>query len=163
MNELMLSGLFVGIIAILFVTPYMMSVGIASLEGKVSIGERLLSAIPVLNITRAEKRYYSKPGLVTISIIAFVIMAIARVATWWFMYSNVPVCTASVIGLYLSIVFYFIANMKFVWDVLNDTDAMSGFKKLLFTLAFPIGQYFICSYIATIVKKQLKQEGVFQG
>lgn len=163
MNELMLSGIIVGVLAMLFFTPYKMAVGISSLEGKPSFGEKLICMIPIVNIARAENKYYGKISLATISFITLVAGIVFRVWAWWFHYQNVLLGTISIVVFWLVIFFYYAANVKFVYNVIKDADALSGSKLFLFSVAYPFGQYFIGAYLANIIKHNMEQEAIFKG
>ena len=163
MNDTLLSGLIVGIIALIFWTPYLMSKGVSSLEGDVSFKEKLLCFTPVFNIIRAEKKYYGKVGLTSIAVVTSIVAIVFRIVCWYKFYSNVTLGTISLVVFYLGILFYIIANCKFVYNVINDADAVSGGKLMLYTIAFPFGQFYIGSFLANVIKHNMNKEATFKG
>ena len=163
MSNLMLSGIIVGVFAILFFTPYKMAVGISALEGKPNIGEKLICMIPILNIGRAEKKYYGKSGLATIAFILLIAGFAFRIWAWWFHYQDALLGTISIAVMWFVIVLYYIANVKFVYNVIHDADALTGGKLFLFSAFYPFGQYFVGAYLATIIKHNMEQEATFKG
>ena len=58
MSNFMLSGVIVGLIAIMFWTPALMAMGVSKFEGDLTPGERLICCIPLVNIIRAEYQSY---------------------------------------------------------------------------------------------------------
>lgn len=144
-------GFLIGILAILFYTPYKMARGISKLASMDYGANTLLCMIPLVNIIRAEKQYFGKISIVTISTIAAVVSFGLRLITLFFMIDNVPICTASVGLMIAAFLFMIFANMRFVFIVINDADAMSGFKLWLFTLLYPFGQWYIGTYICTVI------------
>lgn len=163
MSDLMVSGIIVGLFALMFWTPALMSIGVAKFEGDVSIGEKLLCCIPIYNVMRAEKKYYGKPRLVTISTLLLVVITIARVLIWWFMYSNVTLGTISIIAFWIAIALWCVSNMIFVYTIIHDADVMHGVKLLLCAIAFPFGQYYIGNYLTNVIRHMNKQEETFKG
>lgn len=162
MSNLMLSGVIVGLFALMFWTPALMAMGISKFEGDLTMSERLICCIPLVNIIRAEYKYWGKIKLVTISTITFIIVALVRTYCWWNFYDNVTVGTATIVAFWLSIVFWIIANMYFVYKVISDADVMRGGKLLLYTIAFPFGQYFIGTYLVNVVKHMQAKEDTFK-
>lgn len=163
MSELVLSGLIIGILAMVLFTPYMMAKGICSLEGDISIGDRVLSAIPVLNLIRSEKKYKGKIGLLTISMFLLIVGIVFRVIVWYNMYNNVTMGLISIGVFWGVIVLFCIANMTFVYMIIHDADAVSGVPLILLSVGFPFGQYYIGAYLANVIRHQAEQEATFRG
>lgn len=159
----MMSGIIVGLIAMLFWTPYMMAKGISSYEGKPGLKEKILCAIPILNMVRSEIKYYGKIKLVTISSIFAIAAITVRFYVWWNFYGNVTAGIISIAVFYVAILLYVLSNIVFVYKVISDADALRGFKLILFSVAFPFGQYFIGSFLSNIVKHNMEQEDTFRG
>lgn len=166
MNDTMFSGIIIGVLAMIFYTPMKMALGIAAISNdgdSISFSDKLSCAIPIFNIGWAEKKYYGKISLCTISTISLLVFAALRVWAWWSFYENVMIGTGSIILLYLGILFFYVANARFVYDVLTTAEAIDGVKKWFYVLLFPLGQYFIGSYVANIIKYNMAQEDVFKG
>jgi hypothetical protein len=162
MSDLMLSGIIVGLLAMLLWTPALMSIGVSKFEGDLSTTEKVLCCIPIVNIIRAEVKYYGKIRLVTISSITFIVACVLRVLAWWYLYDNVTIGTASIILFWGALAFWAVANMVFVYNVINDAAAMRGGKLLLFSIVFPFGQYYIGTYLANVIRHMQSREDTFK-
>ena len=162
MSDLVLSGLIVGVLAMLLWTPAMLSMGVSKFEGDLTVGERVLCCIPIFNVIRAEIKYYGKLHFVSISIILLLIVTVVRVIVWWNFYTNVTLGTATVIALLVAVALWLIANMLFVYNIIHDADAVRGFKLILLTVFFPFGQYYIGAYLSNVVKHMQEKEATFK-
>ena len=163
MSDLVLSGLIVGIFIMLFFTPFMMCKGICSLEGSLSTKDKVLSIIPIVNIIYAERKYKGKIGLVILSTILLFAGIILRVFVWYNMYNNVTMGLVSMGVFWFVILLFIIANMSFVYMVIHDADVLPGGPLILYTIAFPFGQYYIGTCLANVVKHRAEQEDTFKG
>lgn len=162
MNEFMLSGIIVGLLAILFWTPYLMSKGVVSLEGSFTAKDRVIAFIPFVNIITAEKRYLGKIGFCTISVILLILGITSRVIIWWNFYDNVTLGTASIAIFWIVIALYLIANILFVRMVISDARAARGIKLLLLSVAYPFGQYYVGAYLGNVIRHMQKKEETFK-
>ena len=162
MSELELSGLVVGIAAMLFFTPFCMAKGISRMDGELSIKEYILCAIPIFNIIRAEIKYWGKIHAVTLSWLLLIVGIVQRYFLLRYMYNNVTVGTISIIVFWAVIAFYFIANMIFVFSVIHDANAVTGFKLFLLTVGYPFGQYYVGAYLANVVRHMQEREETFK-
>ena len=163
MSEVLMSGLIVGVLAIIFFTPFLMARGISKLDERSGASDILMCAIPIVNLARAEKIYYGKFKLCTISPIIAIVCIVARFFIWRNAYGNVALGTVSVVLFWLSILFYFISNMIFVFNVINDAGVMSGPKLVLLTIAYPFGQYYVGAYLNNVIRHNKKMEATFKG
>lgn len=162
MSNFMLSGVIVGLIAIMFWTPALMAMGVSKFEGDLTAGERFICCIPLVNIIRAEHKYYGKLHMASITTILFIIVAVFRVAVWWNFYNNVMLGTISVVAFWVSLALWLIGNMVFVYNVIHDADALQGGKLFLFSVAFPFGQYYVGQYLANVVRHMQAKEDTFK-
>ena len=162
MSELVLSGLIVGLIAMLLWTPYLMSKGVSSFAGNIGIGEKIICAFPVINLIRAEFKYHGKIWLCGISSITLILGVAFRVLCWWNFYNNITLGTASIIVFWITIAFYLLSNMVFVYTVINDARAVKGLKLLLLSVAYPFGQYYVGVYLGNVIKHMKEQEDTFK-
>lgn len=163
MNDVIKSGIIVGVIAILFFTPYLMSRGVSKLDNRTGFMDKILCAIPFLNLARAESIYYGHLGLMTVSPIVLIAGIGARVYLWLNMYDNVIANMASIIIFYGVILFYFICNMVFVYTVLHDSGVVEGWKLFLLAIAFPFGQYYIGNILTNAIRDMKSKEDTFKG
>ena len=162
MSDFTASGLVIGVLAMLFFTPGMFCKGILTISNEeLTGGQKVLCFIPIVNIFKTEKEYWGKLWLISYSIIVMVLSIIAKFATWYFMHSNVTLNLVTTILVLVAVAFMFIANAIGVWTIIRDTDATSTGKAIFFSVLFPIGQYFVGSYVPTIVSKSQNKEATF--
>lgn len=162
MSQFIMSGLIVGLIGMLLWTPYLMCRGVNSLEGELTITDKILCAIPLFNVMRAEKKYYGKISLVTISIVTFFIGFAIRFFTWRYMYQNATIGTITYFLFWAVILFYFFSNMKFVFNVINDAKATAGVSLFALTIFYPFGQYYVGTYLGNVMKAMQRKEKTFK-
>lgn len=162
MSDFVLSGVIVGVLAMLLWTPFLMSRGVSKLDNRSGPVDTALCAIPFLNLARAEKIYYGKFRLMTISPVVLIVSVTLRVLIWRNAYDNVILGTASIIMFWVSIIFYFVSNMLFVYTVLHDARVMSIYKLIIFAVAYPFGQYYIGSYLANVIRHMQEREATFR-
>lgn len=162
MSEFVLSGLVVGVLCMIFVTPYYMAKGIVWIgDDEFPIGKRIICMIPIVNLIYAEIKYYGRIGITTISDITLIIGVAFRVIAWRYMYSNVTIGTISIFVFWGVFAFYFIANMLFVWTVLKDADACVASKRFFYSLLYPLGQIFIGTNMVKLIRNRDKEVGTF--
>ncbi len=164
MSNVMATGVLVGLFFMLFWTPYLMASGIESLNGKLSIGQKAICMIPIVNIIRAEKHYKAKLGLCSYSIILFFVAFALRMITLFFMHEQVVICTISVLFLIGTVALYYIANCLFVAMVINDADAMDNMiKKVCAIVIYPFGQFFIGHYLSIVIANAAREQKAFEA
>ena len=163
MSDTIKSGIIVGVLAILFFTPYLMAKGVSKLDGRTGFGEKVLCAIPFFNLARAEKIYYGHIGIMTFSPIILIAGIATRFYLWYYMYSSDIANTIRVVVFYGVIIFYFISNMIFVYTVLHDSKAVSTGLLVVYTIAFPFGQYYVGNYLSNVIRHQQEKENTFKG
>ncbi len=162
-NQILISGLVVGILAMLFWTPALMSMGISKLESeKLSSTERILCCIPIFNIIRAEWKYYGKPRGVFVSTLLLFVGVALRVYLWYNFYTNEFVGTISIFIFWAVVVIWIACNCIFVYTVIHDAQALAGGKLIFYSIAFPFGQYFIGSYLGNVVRHMKQREDTFK-
>jgi carbon starvation protein CstA len=162
MSETFVSGIIVGLLAIMFWTPALMSMGISKMEGEISGGERVICCIPIVNIIRSEYKYFGRLRLVTFSTIFVILISVFRVGVWYKYYQNVTLGTVSIVLFWAALAFWIVSNMMFVYTVIHDADALRGAKLLFYTIAFPFGQYFIGAYLPNIIRHAQAKEDTFK-
>ena len=70
--------------------------------------------------------------------------------------------TISVVAFWISLALWLIGNMVFVYNVIHDADALRGGKLILFSVAFPFGQYYVGQYLANVVRHMQAKEDTFK-
>lgn len=162
MNEIMSSGLIVGLLAMFLWTPYLMARGISKIAEVSGPVDYVLCAIPIVNLARAEKLYYGKFKLCTFSPILFAIAIVSRMYIWRNMYENVTVGTISIVIFWAALIFWMLSNMIFVYTVIHDAEAMSGVKLILMALLFPFGQYYVGTMLSNVIRHMKEREATFK-
>jgi hypothetical protein len=162
LSPLIASGVIVGVLALIFFTPFVMARGISKLDKRSGAGNFILCMIPIVNVIRAEKIYYGRVKLLGVSSILLVIVTALRFAVWFNFYDNIILGTGSFVLFWVSVVLYAAANMIFVYTVIHDADALRGFKLFLFTIAFPFGQYYIGAYLNNVIAHNMAREDTFK-
>ena len=79
------------------------------------------------------------------------------------MRDNETLTIVSIFAFIAAWIFFFIAQMIFVWQVLADSDAMTLGKRILFTIAFPFGQYFIGTVLGRVIRYKQKMASQFDA
>lgn len=162
MSPLVMSGLIVGILVLIFFTPYLFAKGVSSLEGEVSFGEKVMCAIPIFNTIRAERKYLGKFGFHFFATIFMIVAIIVRVVQWWYAYNNVPAGLVCMGAFWLGLLLFVISNIVLVYTVINDAGAVTGFKLLLLAVAYPFGQYYVGAYLANVIRHMQESEATFK-
>lgn len=164
MNSFILTGMCLGMIFMMFWTPYLMAKGIQKLDTgyDLSFGEKALCFIPIINIIRAEKVYFGQYRLCLGSTILFYLSLIARILTATFMNDAVTICTISVVVFVIAFIFLYGVNVWFVYKILDDSDIMSKGKAMMFSIIYPLGQYYIGNYIVNVISHKEKKMETFE-
>lgn len=157
------AGLVLGFLTMIFYTPAIMAKGILQLDSDdLSTKDKVLCKIPIVNIAIAEKVYTGRISTIAISTIAVLAMIAIRIAVVFLLPSVFVVQVITVILFLLSLISFFITNMVFVFRVMNDADTRELTGKLLYSIVFPLGQFYIGTYLPTEMKNLAKQEEVFK-
>lgn len=163
LKSLIVTGFFVGLIAMLFITPARYAQGIFKLEyGELSPADKVKSWIPLYNITKSESLYTGKFSLILVSTIAFLVSLGIRFTCVFLAPSVLPVQLASILLLFIMLLFWYGSNFYAVFIVLNDSGTASILSCIMRSVFFPLGQYYIGTYLATVMKNYAKKEAVFK-
>ena len=163
LKSLIVTGFFVGLIAMLFITPARYAQGIFKLEyGELSPADKVKSWIPLYNITKSESLYTGKFSLILVSTIAFLVSLGIRFTCVFLAPSVLPVQLVSILLLFIMLLFWYGSNFYAVFIVLNDSGTASILSCIMRSLFFPLGQYYIGTYLATVMKNYAKKEAVFK-
>ena len=162
MSELVLSGLVIGLIAMIFFTPFLFAKGVSRLEGELTAKEYVLCAVPIINTIRAERKYFGKIGIHCISTIILILGVTFRVLQWRFMYSNVTMGLIGMAIFWFSLLLFAIGNTVIVYTIINDTNTVRGFKLILLSVLYPFGQYYIGAYLINVIHHMKEQESTFK-
>ena len=153
LDKLFYIGIFIGAICMIFFTPMKYTQGIYLLEyGTLTAKDRLLSFVPLVNIIKAENIYTGRVSNVGISTVLFILMTVLRVIVATFYTEHFSLQLITVFLFVMSILVMYIMNVCSVFIVLNDAGVGCLFSRILYSLVFPVGQYYIGAFVPTIVK-----------
>lgn len=153
----------VGVLAMLFYTPVIFSKTIFNLEygDCLSAKEKRTIMIPVWNVVQAEKLYRGSSSSIGICNIVFVCAIVFRLVCFT-MFRSVGILTlVSVILLLASFFSILLANGIFVFSVLYDAKVNTLSSCVLLSVVFPLGQYYVGTFMNTVIKNMNKEEEVF--
>lgn len=162
MSNFTMSCLIVGILALLLYTPFCMARGVSKIAGESGTLDVVLCALPLINLARAEKLYYGKFRLCTISPIVLIVAFVARMYIWRNMYTNVTMGNISMLLFWAAILFCIVSNIIFVYTVIHDAEAMSGFKLIFISVAYPFGQYYVGTMLSNVIRHMQEKEATFK-
>lgn len=160
-ENIMASGLLIGVLAMLFYTPYCMAAGIDRMNGG---GHRFKPkcCIPIFNTIYAEVSYLGKMGLLSFSTLLFILGVVAKICTWLFIHQSTTINMVTTILVLALLLLLYVANCWFVYMVIHDADCLDTWKLIIFALVFPIGQWYIRS-VAVVIEKRQYKEATFKG
>lgn len=157
------TGIFLFLVMGLFWTPFQMTKGVLKMENdKLTPGQIVLCLIPGFNTIMAEKKYYGKFSLMFYSFFIMWIGTAIRLAAYTINRTNEMLYTVTVIIFIASWIFRYVANVKFVFNVINDANAMETWKMWVFSFIYPLGQYYVGSFLSIVIKNQMKKAGAFK-
>lgn len=162
MSNFTMSCLIVGILALLLYTPFCMARGVSKIAGESGTLDVVLCALPLINLARAEKLYYGKFRLCTISPIVLIVASVVRMYIWRNMYTNVTMGNISMLLFWAAILFCIVSNIIFVYTVIHDAEAMSGFKLIFISVAYPFGQYYVGTMLSNVIRHMQEKEATFK-
>lgn len=163
MSNITAAGVLVGVLAMLFYTPYMFAKGVLSINrDELPMSEKLKCFIPIGNVISAEKYYWGKLWLVSYATIFFIIATVAKIGSWLLLHANSGINFVTSIAWMLAVVLFFVANCIDVFVILKETDATSIPKAILLAIIYPLGQWFIGAHVPNILKKMKNKENTFQ-
>lgn len=159
MNSIVAAGLIVGFFTMLFVTPCKYAQGIYKMEyGELTRGEKLSCLIPIYNVAKAESFFTGHASFVGISSVFLLLMTIVRVLLVFLAPSVYIAHVISVILFLVAILLYYISNVYAVLTVLNTAQVGSFMERLLRSVFFPLGQYYIGTHLATVLTNLSREE-----
>lgn len=159
MNNIIAAGFLIGILAMMFYTPAKYMQGIIKLSyGDITTGEKIRSFIPIYNLCKAERLYTGRVSIAGISAITLILTLGLRIVTVFLLPSIRGVQIVTVILFLLSILFVYCANVYIVFIVFKDAGVKGGWWR---AILFPIGQYYIGTYLNNVIKHEVEKEETF--
>lgn len=154
------TGMFLGIIALIFVCPTMFCIAINKLDED-NVGGTALAFIPIVNMIKAEKSYYGKFGIITAGNIGLILFTAIRLAVAF----TVPQ-TSSIVHLITVILFvigllaFVIGSVKFTWDALRDSGHSDNTStRLIISLVYGLGMWWYASKISKMISRDMEVYG----
>ena len=162
MAAIVITFFLLGIIAITFYTPYCMAKGIHIMAySDLTKSEKISCMVPVYNVVKAETLYTGEFNWILTSVCAFAATLLFRFAII-FLQGPKFVQIISVILVVLTMLAVYIANVRLVYIVLKDAEIKSTVGAIVFALILPYGQYYIGTFMPTVIKNLAKQEETFK-
>lgn len=146
------TGFTFGILAILFLCPYMLCKGILLMnEEDFSGAVKFKAMLPLFNIYYAERQYgRSFPVVGLFTSLTFMLFVINTVLMFT-MQDNIPVRFICLMAFMFVLIVAYIFSCIFTLSIISATDELYGLKKLIYVTFFPLGYYYIGSYLYKLV------------
>ena len=160
------TGMGVGLILMLFWTPYLLAKGVNKLssgEDKLSFGEHFLCALPLVNTIRAEVQWFGKIAFHTIATFLMIAFTAFRIVVYMKMFDNKTMTQVSIYCFIAGAVLFILSHMFLVWRIMSDSDDNATVKSIIFGILFPFGQYYIGNYLGNVVRHNQKKVRQFDA
>ena len=162
LSNVVSAAFLLGIFFMMFVTPAVFAKGVFLIDhGELDNSDKVKMWIPIYNVVKAESMYTGRVSFVGIGILVLFITTVIRVLAATFAEAYV-VHILTIILFLLGIVFYYAVNVYIVFVVINDSDTKGLLGKVIYSLIFPLGQYFIGNFLPNEMKHLAKEESVFK-
>lgn len=161
MNNIVMSGLIVGVLLIIFYVPYLLAKGLTQIcyDKKLTGGQQVKCAIPIYNVFYADLTYYGKLSLPSWAFIAVVVVIIGRVLQWLFLYDASEILTqVMVVAVWAVLAFWWIANAINSFMIMKDSTVVPVGKAIIFSIIFPLGYFYIGSYLVNVMLHELNSQ-----
>lgn len=154
---LMATGFTIGILYFLLVAPYLLAKGMFMLEyGECSGSDKFKCMVPFYNLYIAEKLYRDKFPIICVSALFTFVFMIIRIVIMFVAPAQITL-TIVVLGLFMLFMFVFwISSSYMVYKLIDQTDAVYGFKKAASIVLFPLGEFYIGNYLALSLRNDMK-------
>lgn len=165
LRQIVFASVTIGLFYMMFITPVYFSLGVVRMEygDMFSMSDRIKCMIPIFNIMFAERLYTGKISKVFVSTIMFIVLTALRFVVVFMFPSNYILNVVTIVLFLLSLVLMYIANIYAVFIVINDAGVMSLPAVLIRSFIYPLGQWYIGSYLVTVIKNYKKGNNVFNG
>lgn len=160
-NVSIVFGLLFGIL----VCPYKLAKGVLDLDHghnrKRTVLDILKCSMPVVNIFVAEKGYKDKIVLGLFGTLAW-LAALGRIAMIFLMPTDVKAQYISLVVMLVLMGIYWVMMIIFVMEILRDSGIIGGMGMIIMSVIFPIGQYYIGTYLAKGIEYDKNREDIFK-
>lgn len=152
---LMLTGFTIGILYLLFAAPYLLAKGIFTLKyGYCDKSDKIKCAIPFYNLYVAETLYTQSFPVMAITSLLTIMMALIRIVIMFVAPGSIMATIVVLILFIVMLIAFCITSSIFVARIIDKTDSVYGFKKILYIILFPLGEYYIGNYLAIAIKNE---------
>lgn len=161
MNELVLSGLIVGVLLIIFYVPYLLAKGLTQIcyDKKLTAGQHVKCAIPIYNVFYADKIYWGKLSLPSWSFIVLIIVTVLRLVQWIFFYDASEILTqVMVLAMYAAVILWWVANVINSIMIMKSSTVVPMGKAVVFSIVFPLGYFYIGNYLVNVMLHALNRQ-----
>lgn len=164
MQGTFLVSIYVGILFILFYTPFVFTKGIIKMDyGVLRKSDYIKSAIPVYNISLAESIFFgNKVSSLAITSSISIVSIVARFVAIFYFYESEMAQIVTVIIMVVAIIALYINNAIIMFRIMYISDVISIPKCIVFAILFPIGQVYVGTYISNLIKNTKKSKEVFK-
>lgn len=146
------TGFTFGLLAILFLCPYMLCKGVLLLnEDDFSGATKFKAMIPIFNLFYAEKEYGRSVPVMAITSTLCAVMFITNIVMMFAMPMSVTPRLVVLFIFMLSAIITYVFSCLLVANMISVTDNIYGLKKVFYILFFPLGYYYIGNYLYKFV------------
>ena len=144
----------IGIFFIIFYTPYCLAYGVKKIAyGKKNVTAKdwYLAMIPIVNNIIADKVYFGKIWMNSFGVFALAIFPIRLLTNMTPIAQNHGFNLFMVIMMILCTLFWYGSNVYTSFVIMYDSQVMGKVKAILYSIIFPIGYWYINSFLCNIV------------
>lgn len=153
---------FVGVLAMVFYTPAKLMQGCYEIKYEVlPIRDKVVSFIPIVNVWSAEKATFGKLPTAAIAEIFFMLTVPFRFFVV-FNFSGFAINLFSMLLMVFAFILCYLLNALLVFRILHTADTMSLGAQIVWSVVFPIGQYYIGEHLPTVLKKEGMEVSTFK-
>ena len=160
-NEIILSGVIVGVLIIMFYVPYLLAKGLTQIcyDKRLTGGQQVKCAIPIYNVFYADITYWGKLSFASWGFIALVATIVARLVQWFFFYSaNEVIVQAFMIAVWVALIAWWICNVVNSIMIMKDSTVVPIGKAILYSIIFPVGYFYIGNFLVNVMLHELNTQ-----
>lgn len=136
------------VVFVTYVTSVLMSLGIRKLSGE---GDKITCYCPFLNVAYAEQAYFRKYRGINKSVIFFMISGLVRYGIWYYGVDGVIINTLSSALFIIACLLLWFNISTLVYNIMADSWTMFGWRRIIYSIIFPLGQLHVGITIPLII------------
>lgn len=161
LQSILVMGVAMGIFVSLFITPAIYAKGVKLIIGEeLDATDKLKCWIPVYNVAKAEAMYTGRKSFILITFVATCVSAILSMLVGGT--ANELLIRGASFLLFVSLIGVYAAHVYSVFLVIYDTGVVNIVQNILLAVFYPIGQYYIGSFLPNVVKNVEKESDIFK-